>query len=101
MRELNRRSWWDRPHASRTTQYSASWPYRELRRRSECDRPHASRATRYSVSAPIWSSTDGPSGTARVRHAPPSTALRGPIGSSTDGPSEPPACIPRTQDRVS
>eukprot|EP00959_Pyramimonas_sp_CCMP1952_P053193 1112726-Pyramimonas_sp.AAC.1 len=40
------------PHASRTTQYSVSWPYQELRRRSQCHRPHASRTTQYSASWP-------------------------------------------------
>eukprot|EP00959_Pyramimonas_sp_CCMP1952_P409093 8573385-Pyramimonas_sp.AAC.1 len=42
------------------------------------DRPRASRTTRYNVSWPIGGSTDDPSGTVRVRHAPLNTAFRGP-----------------------
>eukprot|EP00959_Pyramimonas_sp_CCMP1952_P257637 5383385-Pyramimonas_sp.AAC.1 len=42
---------------------------------------------------PIGSSTESPSGTARMRHPPPSAALRGPIVSATEGPSGMPACV--------
>eukprot|EP00959_Pyramimonas_sp_CCMP1952_P300254 6280529-Pyramimonas_sp.AAC.1 len=35
---------------------------------------------------PIRSSTEGPSGAARMRRPPPSTAFRGPVGRSTEKP---------------
>eukprot|EP00959_Pyramimonas_sp_CCMP1952_P063112 1319164-Pyramimonas_sp.AAC.1 len=66
---------WHRPDASATTQHSASWSHRGLHRRPQWYSPHASATTQCSVSWPIGSPTEGPSGTARMRQPPLSTAF--------------------------
>eukprot|EP00959_Pyramimonas_sp_CCMP1952_P449801 9418087-Pyramimonas_sp.AAC.1 len=49
------------------TKDSASWPQRELRRRLQWHRPHASTSPRTAFRGPMGSSTEGSSGTGRMR----------------------------------
>eukprot|EP00959_Pyramimonas_sp_CCMP1952_P112378 2349720-Pyramimonas_sp.AAC.1 len=48
--------------------YSALWPHRELRRRHQWNRPHAPPPHSTALCGPIGSSTESPSGAARMRH---------------------------------
>eukprot|EP00959_Pyramimonas_sp_CCMP1952_P294706 6163945-Pyramimonas_sp.AAC.1 len=62
-------------------------PVRGLHQRPQWDRPRASSTTQYSLCGSIEGSTEGTSTGARMRHPPPSAALRGPIRNATEGPS--------------
>eukprot|EP00959_Pyramimonas_sp_CCMP1952_P340497 7131848-Pyramimonas_sp.AAC.1 len=49
------------------TQYSASWSHGELHRRPQWHRPHASPESSTAPRGPMGDSTEGPSGTVRMR----------------------------------
>eukprot|EP00959_Pyramimonas_sp_CCMP1952_P145275 3041789-Pyramimonas_sp.AAC.1 len=53
------------------TWYSVSWPRRELHRRPQWRRPHAPPPPSSALRGRMGSSTEAPTGTARMRRPPP------------------------------